>query len=88
MTTFSDKVREIVRNIPKGQTRTYKEVAQLAGNEKAMRAVGSIMSKNYDSEIPCHRVTRSDGKIGNYNRGGQEVKRQILESEKIDLQKE
>ncbi|MBP8689093.1 MGMT family protein [Patescibacteria group bacterium] len=48
---------------------TYKEVAILAGSPKAYRAVGNIMSKNFDPNIPCHRVIRSDGKVGKYNRG-------------------
>ncbi len=42
----------------------YKQFAELAGNPGASRAVGTIMSHNYDLEIPCHRVVRSDGKIG------------------------
>ncbi len=48
---------------------TYKEVAQKAGQPKAYRAVGNILNKNYDSTIPCHRVIRSDGATGGYNRG-------------------
>ena len=49
---------------------TYGEVAKRAGNPKAARAVGTLMSKNYDESVPCHRVVRADGKIGDYNRGG------------------
>jgi O-6-methylguanine DNA methyltransferase len=67
--TFADKVREVVRKIPKGKVLTYKEVAKKAGSEKAVRAVGNILSKNFDPKIPCHRVIRSDGGIGGYNRG-------------------
>jgi O-6-methylguanine DNA methyltransferase len=44
-------------------------VATLAGKPRAYRAVGNILNKNYDKAIPCHRVIRSDGKIGGYNRG-------------------
>lgn len=68
--TFSDKVRDVVRKIPKGKTFTYKQVATKAGNPSAARAVGMIMSKNYLPDVPCHRVVRSDGKMGGYNRGG------------------
>lgn len=75
---FSDKVREIVRKIPKGKVMTYKEVAKKAGSPNASRAVGSVMKKNYDHSIPCHRVIRSDGGMGGYNRGGVNKKRQIL----------
>ena len=67
--TFSDKVRDIVRKIPKGKTMTYKEVASKAGNPTAARAVGAVMRSNYDSSIPCHRVVASDGKMRGYNHG-------------------
>src|SRR5262249_50210805 len=67
--TFSDKVRDIVRKIPKGKTMTYKEVASKAGNPKVARAVGAVMRSNYDPSIPCHRVVASDGKMRGYNRG-------------------
>jgi methylated-DNA-[protein]-cysteine S-methyltransferase len=70
MKSFSDKVRDIVRKIPKGKTMTYKEVAARAGNPKAARAVGAVMRTNYDPSIPCHRVIASDGSMGGYNRGG------------------
>ena len=61
MKTFAEKVRTIVRKIPKGKTMTYKEVATKAGNPKAARAVGAVMRSNYDPSIPCHRVIASDG---------------------------
>lgn len=78
--SFAEKVRAIVKNIPKGQTLTYGDVAWLAGSPGAFRAVGNIMSKNFDKSIPCHRVVRSDGKPGGYNRGrGNKIK--ILKKE-------
>lgn len=67
--TFKEKVLEIVKKIPKGKTLTYKEVARRAGSLKASRAVGNILHTNHDPKIPCHRVIRSDGKTGGYNRG-------------------
>lgn len=79
--SFSDRVKAVVRKIPKGNTLSYKEVATKAGNDKAARAVARLMAANYDPEIPCHRVIRSDGSLGGYNRGGEAVKRDILESE-------
>ena len=82
---FTEKVRAVVRTIPKGKILTYKEVARKAGNSNAARAVGSIMAKNFDPNIPCHRVIRSDGKIGNYNRGGEAKKREILIKEGAQL---
>ena len=79
--TFTDNVRHVVKNIPKGESKTYREVATMAGNPKAARAVGAIMRTNYDQTIPCHRVLRSDGSLGNYNRGGTSAKRKLLISE-------
>jgi len=81
MQTFRDKVLAVVKNIPKGESMTYKEVARKAGNAKAARAVGAIMRTNYDPNIPCHRVIRSDGSLGSYNRGGTLKKRAILKQE-------
>ncbi len=79
---FADRVLLIVKNIPKGQVLTYAEVAKLAGSPKASRAVGNILNKNYNPEIPCHRVIRSDGKTGGYNRGA-DLKIKILQEEKV-----
>ncbi len=81
MILFKEKVVIIVKNIPKGKTMSYKEVATKAGNTSASRAVGNIMAKNFDIEVPCHRVIKSDGSIGNYNRGGTKNKIKILRSE-------
>lgn len=79
--TFREKVLDIVRTIPKGGSMTYKQVAIKAGNPKAARAVGAIMRTNYNPDIPCHRVVRSDGSLGSYNRGGTDRKREILMEE-------
>jgi O-6-methylguanine DNA methyltransferase len=78
---FSDKVYAVVAKIPKGKTMTYKQVAAKAGNAKAARAVGTLMSKNYNPKIPCHRVVRSDGGVGDYNRGGPSRKMELLMEE-------
>lgn len=77
-TRFADEVRKVVRKIPKGKTMTYGGVAKAAGYPGAARAVGGIMKLNYDPTVPCHRVIRSDGKIGEYNRGGPKAKRALL----------
>ncbi|MDO8499503.1 MAG: MGMT family protein [bacterium] len=66
---FTKKVYQIVAKIKPGETLTYKQVATLADRHKAYRAVGNILNKNYRPEIPCHRVIRSDGGMGGYNRG-------------------
>lgn len=78
--SFKEKVLAVVANIPKGYVLTYKEVATKAGNPKASRAVGTIMAKNRNPLIPCHRVVRSDLKMGGYAWGiTQKVK--ILQKE-------
>lgn len=79
--SFSDKVKFIVQAIPAGSVKSYQEVAAAAGNPKAARAVAMIMSKNFDPTIPCHRVVRSDGTLGGYNRGGETAKRDRLYAE-------
>lgn len=67
--SFQEKVYKIVKKIPRGRVLTYKDVAKKVGRPKAFRVVGNILNKNYNLEIPCHRIVRSDGKIGGYNRG-------------------
>jgi O-6-methylguanine DNA methyltransferase len=69
MKTFKEKVFEVVRKIPTGETLTYKEVARKAGSPNAYRAVGNAISTNFDPKIPCHRVIGTDGKMHGYNRG-------------------
>jgi O-6-methylguanine DNA methyltransferase len=78
MRSFTEKVKQVVAHIPRGETMTYGEVARRAGNSRAARAVGAIMRTNRDPKIQCHRVIRSDGRIGNYNRGGEKAKRRLL----------
>jgi O-6-methylguanine DNA methyltransferase len=82
---FADRVRAVVRKIPRGTVLSYKQVAYAAGNPLAHRAVANVMSKNYDPTVPCHRVIRSDGKLGGYNRGGIERKRELLLAEGVKL---
>ena len=68
--TFTEKVYDVVAQIPRGETLTYKEVARRAGNPRAYRAVGNIMHRNPDTKrVPCHRVVRADGDPGGYARG-------------------
>ena len=81
MSDFETKVHTVVRNIPKGKTLSYKDVAKKAGFPNAYRAVGSLMARNYDPTIPCHRVIKSDGSLGSYNRGGVSVKYKRLKEE-------
>ena len=83
MKSFTKKVLEVVAEIPKGTVLTYSQVATRAGNPKASRAVGSIMAKNTDKKIPCHRVVKSDGSIGMYNGLQGASKEAILKKEGI-----
>lgn len=82
---FTEHVKKIVRKIPSGKTMTYKEVATAAGSPKASRRVGTIMKGNFDDSIPYHRAIRSDGSVGEYNRGGAKRKKEILQKEKTDI---
>ena len=75
--TFTRKVLAAVRNIPKGKSLTYREVAKHAGSPRAFRAVGSILKTNYDLRVPCHRVVRSDKVVGGYNLGTLEKIRKL-----------
>lgn len=77
--SFTQKVYEVVKQIPEGKTLTYKQVAKAAGSPNAYRAVGNILNKNYDSEIPCHRVVKSDGTIGGYNRGAIQKRKRLTQ---------
>jgi len=79
--SFKDNVLKVVANISKGKTLSYKEVSCLAGSPRAYRAVGNILNKNYDPKIPCHRVIRSNGQLGGYNRGVVK-KKKLLKQEK------
>lgn len=78
---FATRVFALVAKIPKGKTMTYKEVAKALGRPFAYRAVGNILSTNFNPKIPCHRVIRSDGKMGDYNRGGTVRKYKRLQEE-------
>tara|TARA_B100000745_G_scaffold223122_1_gene148931 strand:- start:89 stop:364 length:276 start_codon:yes stop_codon:yes gene_type:complete len=82
-TGFQIKVWNELNKIPSGETRTYKEIAELIGYPKAARAVANACGKNpYPITIPCHRVIRSDGGLGGYSgEGGVEKKRLLLKNE-------
>jgi methylated-DNA-[protein]-cysteine S-methyltransferase len=78
---FRSTVLHALRSIDYGQTASYAAVAQLAGNPKAVRAVGSACAANpLPVVVPCHRVVRSDGAMGGYL-GGVEAKRTLLDLE-------
>jgi len=82
--TFKEKVYNVVKQIKKGKVLTYKQVAEKIGHPKSYRAVGNVLSRNTDKNIPCHRVIRSDNKIGGYNKGTL-AKRKLLQKEGFNL---
>lgn len=84
LTPFQRSVLLACAKIPKGQTRAYSQIARAIGKSKATRAVGNALAKNpFAPIIPCHRVIRSDGKLGGYSgKGGTRMKRKMLISEK------
>lgn len=83
MTDFQKAVYRQVLKIPRGQTRSYKWVAQEIEHPRAYRAVGCALNKNpYPGIIPCHRVIKSDGTIGGFSKGVS-VKKRLLSKEGI-----
>jgi methylated-DNA-[protein]-cysteine S-methyltransferase len=84
LTDFSKKTLKVCSKIPPGQTITYSQLAKRVNSPGAARAVGSILAKNpLPLIIPCHRVIRADGKIGNFSAaGGSKTKKKMLEHEK------
>jgi methylated-DNA-[protein]-cysteine S-methyltransferase len=80
-TDFEKKVWLTLKEIPFGETRTYKWLAEKLGKPNASRAVGQALSKNpLPIVLPCHRVIESDGSLGGYS-GGVDIKRRLLEIE-------
>ncbi|MEK7473372.1 MAG: MGMT family protein [Patescibacteria group bacterium] len=69
MKSFTERVYDVVRKIPKGETLTYGQVARAIGSPGASRAVGNALNKNRNHDVPCHRVIRSDGSVGGFALG-------------------
>ena len=84
---FERSVLLKVLEIPRGEVRPYAWVAAELGRPLAVRAVGNAVARNpIPFVIPCHRVVRSDGRIGNYGAGGPTAKRAVLASEGVDVE--
>lgn len=74
-----------MKRIPEGRVTTYKTIAKAVGKPRATRVIGNILKSNPNPVIvPCHRVVRSDGKIGGYAYG-KDVKEKLLEVEGITI---
>ena len=79
---FEQAVLAACRAIPRGEVRTYADLAAAVGRPGAARAVGNAMRRNpVPLLVPCHRVVRRDGTIGQYSMGGPEMKRRLLQLE-------
>lgn len=88
LTPFEQAVLRKTLEIPRGQVRPYGWIAREIGHPAAVRAVGTALANNpIPYFIPCHRVVRTDGKIGNYGGGGPEAKRSILTLEGVQLKR-
>ena len=86
-TVFQLKVWNYLKKIPRGKVVTYLDLAKAIKMPKAVRAVANAVGKNpYPPKIPCHRVIRSDGKLGGYSApGGIKTKKKLLKIEGIIL---
>ena len=82
---LEEKVYRKLLEVPKGKITTYGELAKAVGLKNGQRTIGKIMNKNpYPVIVPCHRVIKSDGKIGGYA-WGEKVKAKMLSNEGIKI---
>ncbi len=83
--TFKEKVYAITKKIPRGKVATYGQIAKLAGNAKAARAVGNAMKTNpFTPLVPCHRVVAADGHLTGYSgKNGVAGKKKMLLAEGV-----
>jgi methylated-DNA-[protein]-cysteine S-methyltransferase len=80
-TEFEKKVWNALMEVPYGETRTYKWIAERIGSPKSSRAVGQALSRNpIPIVVPCHRIIESDGSIGGYS-SGDNIKERLLKIE-------
>ena len=83
---FSHKVYNLTKKIPKGKITTYKIISEKL-NTKAYRSVGTILSKNKDDLVPCHRVVNQNGFVGKFSKNGDiKTKVKLLEKEGISFE--
>lgn len=89
---FDSAVYEIVKMIPRGKVSTYGEIAKKFGSPKYARAVGQALKRNRRKDVPCHRVVRSDGRMGGYSGGysgmgeeGSLIKERLLREEGVEV---
>ena len=94
LTEFQRSVLELTAKIPEGKVSTYGQIAKILGGKIYSRAVGNALNKNpFAPIIPCHRVVKSDGKIGGFAIGSAEKEERLkkenvnIKNHKIDLKK-
>ena len=85
-TGFEEKVFAACAKIRKGRVSTYSEIAKAIGKPKASRAVGNALNKNSSPLVPCHRVVRSEGRVGGFAHGSRK-KQEMLAGEGIRTSK-
>ena len=84
--SFEEKVWNLVSKIPEGKVTTYGCIARAIGKPNAYRAVGNALANNPKPvDVPCHRVIRSNGEVGNYSSGGREEKKKLLKEEGVRI---
>jgi len=85
-TLFSQRVKYIIKGIPKGRVATYGQIAELAGNHRAARQVVWILHSSSEKEsLPWHRVVNSQGRISLKPNRGYEVQKALLQKESIEF---
>lgn len=85
MKNFDEKFHAVLRKVPRGKVTTYGALAKAVGCPKGGRAVGNAMNKNPSApQVPCHRVVRSDGKVGGFA-SGSTTRIKMLEAEGIEV---
>lgn len=85
LTSFANKCYQTLKKVPKGKVTTYEDLARAIGT-KAARAVGTTMRKNpYMPKVPCHRVVRKNGEIGQYAKGAK-MKASMLQKEGVPVE--
>lgn len=82
--SFTQRVFAACKKVPRGKVTTYGELAAAIGKPRAARAVGNALNKNKNPAVPCHRVVRSNGKIGGFTRGPHQ-KEKLLKREGIEI---
>ena len=86
VSAFQRRVLAAAAAIPYGEVRTYRQIAAAAHAPGAARAVGTALARNpVPVLIPCHRVVRADGRLGEYTGGGPATKRRLLRHEGVEL---